>query len=177
MSKTALKHKAEAPKRLRFAIVTISSSKAARAEAGKPVEDVSGDLIAKLVEEAGHEVKVRRLIPDSPKRIKELFSQLLHSSELDVIVSTGGTGVSPADVTVETVRGLLEKELPGFGELFRFLSFQRVGSSAMLSRALAGVCGGKAVFCLPGSPDAVELALRELLLPEVGHVVKHAREH
>ena len=148
MSKVPEKHKAEAPRRLRFAVVTISSSKAGLAGRGKPVDDASGDLIVRLLEEAGHQVVSRRLIPDDASRIVSLFEELLSSPEVDVVVSTGGTGVSPSDLTVEAVGSLLEKKLPGFGELLRLLSFQQVGSPAMLTRALAGVARGKAVFCL-----------------------------
>lgn len=176
MSETSLKHKAEAPGQLRFALVTVSTSKASKAEAGRHPEDLSGDLAAMLVEEAGHVVAHRQIIPDNLAQIMELVKDLLASSNFDVIVTMGGTGISQSDVTIEAVEGLLEKRLPGFGELLRFSSFRRVGSSAMLTRALAGTTKGKAVFCLPGSPNAVELAFKEFIIPEAGHVVKHARE-
>ena len=176
MSETALKHKAEAPSQLRFALITVSTSKAKELKAGKPLEDPSGSLAAKLVEEAGHKVAYRQVIPDDSAQIVGLVKGLLSSHDFDVVVTMGGTGVSQSDVTIESVERLLEKRLPGFGELLRLLSFQKVGSPAMLTRALAGVSRGKAVFCLPGSPNAVELALRELIIPEAGHIVKHAGE-
>ncbi len=106
--------------------------------------------------------------------IQKTMREMLNSPKIDAIISTGGTGITPADVTIEAVRPLIEKELPGFGELFRHLTFQDIGSAAVLSRALAGVAKGKAVFCLPGSPHAVKLCLERLILPETAHIVLHA---
>jgi molybdenum cofactor biosynthesis protein B len=108
--------------------------------------------------------------------IKEGIRQALTYSDLDAIVFCGGTGIAPSDVTIETVSSFLEKILPGFGEVFRSFSFDRIGSSTILSRAIAGVASGKVFFCIPGSPDAVRLCLEKLILPEAGHIVKHARE-
>jgi molybdenum cofactor biosynthesis protein B len=95
---------------------------------------------------------------------------------LDAAIFCGGTGIAPSDVTIETVTPLLQKVLPGFGEIFRRLSFDEIGSGAVLSRAIAGVVNGKAVFCVPGSPNAVKLCMEKLILPESPHIVKHARE-
>jgi molybdenum cofactor biosynthesis protein B len=97
-------------------------------------------------------------------------------SDLDVAIFSGGTGITPTDITIETVTPFFEKTLPGFGEFFRRLSFDRVGSAAILSRAVAGVAKGKALFCIPGSPEAVRVAVEMLILPEAAHIVKHARE-
>ena len=171
-----LKHKAEAPLHLSFALLTVSTSKAREAEAGGNPTDESGDLAEKLLLEAGHRIADRRLIPDDRERLKKIVGEWLNSKEIDVIVTMGGTGITASDVTIEALEGFLEKQLPGFGELFRFLSFQEIGSPAMMTRTLAGVVRGKALFCLPGSPNAVRLALEKLILPEAGHVVKHARE-
>jgi molybdenum cofactor biosynthesis protein B len=107
--------------------------------------------------------------------IQETMLEMLHSYEVDAIISTGGTGITPADVTIEAVRPIIEKELPGFGELFRHLTYQEIGSAAVMSRAMAGVALGKAVFCLPGSPHAVKLCLERFILPETAHIVLHAR--
>jgi molybdenum cofactor biosynthesis protein B len=97
-------------------------------------------------------------------------------TDIDVLVFCGGTGITHSDVTIETVSSFLEKSLPGFGEIFRRLSFDEIGSAAVLSRAVAGLAKGKAIFCIPGSPNAVQLCLSKLILPEAGHIVKHARE-
>jgi molybdenum cofactor biosynthesis protein B len=101
---------------------------------------------------------------------------MLKSRKINVIIMSGGTGISPKDVTIEAVQQILEKELPGFGELFRNLSYRTIGSAALMSRALAGVVKGKVIFCLPGSPNSISLALENLILPEVSHILKHANE-
>jgi molybdenum cofactor biosynthesis protein B len=107
--------------------------------------------------------------------IQKTIREILESPKVDALISTGGTGITPADVTIEAVKPMLEKELPGFGELFRHLTYQELGSAAVMSRAMAGVAKGKAVFCLPGSPHAVKLCLERLILPETAHIVLHAR--
>lgn len=176
MSESTRKHKAEAPKKLRFGIFTVSTSRYKKMSKGEQVEDVSGDLIESLLKDAGHIIAFRKLIPDDKALIEEGVRQALASSDLDAIVFCGGTGIAPSDITIETVSPFLEKILPGFGEVFRRLSFDKIGSSAILSRAIAGVASGKAFFCIPGSPDAVRLCLEKLILPEAGHIVKHAHE-
>ncbi len=141
------------------------------------VDDPSGDLIVETLQKAGHTVVFREIVPDDTVFIGKYVSRALGSEKVDAIVLCGGTGISPRDVTIEAVRPMLIKTLPGFGELFRKLSFDEVGSAAVLTRALAGVADqGKAVFCIPGSPQAVRLVLEKLILPEVGHILKHARE-
>ena len=174
MSETSKKHKEKAPKQLSFAVITISTSRYRDSHAGKPVADESRDQILKLLKDNGHTVVVQRLITDDKTMIQETMREMLNSPKIDAIISTGGTGITPADVTIEAVRPLIEKELPGFGELFRHLTFQEIGSAAVLSRALAGVAKGKAIFCLPGSPHAVRLCLERLILPETAHIVLHA---
>lgn len=164
MSDAVREHKQGAPTRLRFAIVTMSDS---RSEA----QDASGDLIASLAQAAGHEVALRALVKDDAASIRAAFERALAEPLLDVVVGTGGTGLAPRDITPETVRPLLERKLPGFGELFRTLSYQDVGSAAMASRAEAGVANGRLVFLLPGSTKACKLAMERLILPEAGHLV------
>jgi molybdenum cofactor biosynthesis protein B len=175
LSETSKKHKEKAPKQLSFAVVTISTSRYKASQAGKPVTDESRDLILKLLKNNGHTIAAQRLITDDKAMIQETMHEMLSSSKVDAIVSTGGTGITPADVTIEAIKSILEKELPGFGELFRHLTFQEIGSAAVMSRAMAGVAKGKAVFCLPGSPHAVKLCLERLILPETAHIVLHAR--
>lgn len=176
MSETSKKHKAEAPANLHFGIFTCSTSRYQQSQSGKKVEDVSGDLIETALKNAGHKVPLRKLIPDDRVQIQKSVKQTLASPYLDAAVFCGGTGIAPSDVTIETISPFLEKTMPGFGEIFRRLSFDEIGSAAILSRAVAGVAKGKALFCLPGSPDAVKLCTEKLILPEASHIVKHARE-
>ncbi len=161
-------HLRQAPARLGFALVTVSDTRGA-------ADDVSGSRARELVEAAGHRVVEARRVRDEVAAIRPLVAGLLARSEVDVVVLTGGTGVAPRDVTLEAVEPLLERVLPGFGELFRLLSFEQVGAAAMLSRAVGGVARGRALFALPGSPRAVELACERLILPEAGHLVAQAR--
>jgi molybdenum cofactor biosynthesis protein B len=176
VSESAKKHKAEAPERLRFGIFTCSTSRYQKTKKGEKAEDVSGDLIEDFLKKAKHFVVFRKLIPDEKALIEKGVRQSLVSTDLDAVVFCGGTGIAPSDVTVEAVLPFLEKILPGFGEIFRLLSFQKMGSAAVLSRTIAGVAKGKAFFCIPGSPDAVRLCFERLILPEAAHIVKHARE-
>jgi molybdenum cofactor biosynthesis protein B len=176
VSESTKKHKAEAPKRLKFGIFVCSTSRYRKMKKGEQVEDVSGDLIEDFLKNAGHTIAFRKLIPDDKTLIEEGIRQALGSADLDVVVFSGGTGVALSDITIETVTPFLEKVLPGFGEIFRRLSFEIIGSAAVLSRAIAGVAKGKAFFCIPGSPDAVKLCFEKLILPETAHIVKHARE-
>lgn len=168
-----LEHKKKIPKTLNFAVVTISTSKY---RLKKHVFDKSGNLIVKLLKQANYKVFTRKLIPDNPATIKNLILNLSKSKKVDVIVTTGGTGITKTDLTVETVKSILQKEIPGFGEILRKLSFERIGSAAILTRAFAGIINGKVIFCLPGSPDAVEVAVKYLIIPEAPHLVKHSRE-
>jgi molybdenum cofactor biosynthesis protein B len=144
-------------------------------KSGRKVEDESGDLIESLIKRAGHSVALRKIIPDDKTQIEECMHQILNS-DLSVVIFCGGTGIAPSDITIETVAPFMEKTLPGFGEIFRHLSFEEIGSAAILSRAVAGVAKGKAIFCIPGSPDAVKLCVERLILPEAPHILKHARE-
>jgi molybdenum cofactor biosynthesis protein B len=176
VSESTKKHKAEAPKKLKFGIFICSTSRYQELKKGKRVKDASGDLIESLLRNAGHTVSFRKTIPDDKASIAEGVRHALNFAGVDTVVFCGGTGIDPADVTVETVSPFLEKALPGFGEIFRRLSYDKIGSAAVLSRAVAGVARGKAFFCIPGSPDAVRLCFEKLILPEVSHIVRHARE-
>jgi molybdenum cofactor biosynthesis protein B len=176
MSESARKHKAGSPKVLRFGIFTVSTSRYQQQEKGESVKDASGDLIESMLKKAGHVVAFRRIISDDKTMIERSVKSVTSSSDVDVTVFCGGTGIAPSDITIDTVMPFLEKVLPGFGEIFRFLSFGEIGSAAVLTRAVAGVAKGKVFFCIPGSPEAVRLCFEKLILPEAGHVVKHARE-
>jgi len=176
VSKTAAKHKAEAPKSLGFAVIICSTSRYKEFSETGHLNDPSGDLIVENLQKNGHRVTMRRIVSDDKEQIQRTLMKALKSRKTDVIILSGGTGISPRDVTIEAVQPLLDKEIPGFGEIFRILSYEKIGSAAVLTRALAGVTKGKAIFCLPGSPQSVSLALEKLIIPEVGHIVKHARE-
>jgi molybdenum cofactor biosynthesis protein B len=148
---------------VRCAVFTISDTRALET-------DVSGRTIVELLEEAGHVVAKRQILRDEPMDVHDAVVAQLGG--VDAIVTTGGTGISSRDSTFEAVAGLLEKRLDGFGELFRALSYQEIGSAAMLTRAIAGVARGTAIFILPGSESAVRLGMTKLILPELGHVVR-----
>lgn len=176
MSESTRRHKAEAPTKLTFAIFTCSTSRYQQSKRYAQVKDLSGDLIELMLKKAGHDVSIRKIISDDKTMIRENARTVLDSTNADVAIFCGGTGITSTDVTIEAITPFLEKTLPGFGELFRRFSFDQIGSAAVLSRAIAGIAKGKVLFCIPGSPDAVRLCLERLILAEAGHLVKHARE-
>lgn len=145
------------------AVLTISDTRT-------PETDTGGALIAELLEAHGHRVVRRGIVRDEPKEITRWLEEAAADPQVRVILTTGGTGIAPRDVTPEVVGRLLDKRIDGFGELFRMLSYQEVGPAAMLSRAMAGVFRGRVVLCMPGSPKAVRLAMETLILPELGHL-------
>ncbi len=163
-------HKAAAPSSVRCAVVTVSDT---RTEA----TDTGGRAIVDLLTGAGHTIVARQLVKDDPLRVQNTVRQLLghdRTTGAQVIILTGGTGITSRDSTFEAVDSLLEKRLDGFGELFRMLSFEDIGPAAMLSRATAGLTAGRIIVSLPGSEQAVRLAMERLLLPELGHLVQQA---
>ncbi|VVB97040.1 Molybdopterin adenylyltransferase [uncultured archaeon] len=173
---TSLLHKESVQSSYKYAILTISTSrfeKYGKTDRPERAEDASGKLIWGMAQVQGSRVVHYELIPDNIDTIRESIKNCLYS-EADVIISTGGTGLSPDDVTIEAVSPFIEKDMPGFGELLRHKIIEQVGNSVMLTRAVAGIARGKVIFCLPGSPNAVKLAL-ELILPEMGHVLKHVK--
>ena len=176
MSKTTQEHKLLAPSQLDFAVFICSTSRYSELKKGNKVEDPSGDLISESLLGTGHKVVLRKILPDSRIMIQRNVRKALESKNVNAIITCGGTGISLRDVTIESVKPLLEKELDGFGEIFRRLSFDEIGSAAVLSRATAGIFKGKVIFCIPGSPQAVSLCLAKLILPEASHILKHARE-
>ncbi len=166
------KHRAEARHALTFHLVTVSSSRFKMMHSGSEYKDDSGDLAARLIVEAGYKAGTRTLLPDDRVMIRRAVKDFLDSGA-QVLVLIGGTGVSPSDVTVETVVPFFEKELTGFGELLRSISYQTIGSAAMLTRATAGTAKGKLILCLPGSPEAVETAIKNFI-SEFPHIVSVA---
>lgn len=152
------------PETLGVAMLTISTSRTLE-------DDKAGDTAVELLTEAGHEVVTRDLVPDDHDRVQSVVDTFVSRDDTDCVLTSGGTGVTPDDQTVEAVRPLFDRELPGFGELFRARSRDQVGTKAMLSRATAGVADGVPVFVLPGSEAAVDLAVNELIIPEAPHLV------
>ena len=160
-----LEHKATSPASVRCYVLTISDTRTT-------TNDTSGIAITELLEASGHEVSGRGIVRDDPEAIRSAIQDQLDDPAAQVIITTGGTGITSRDSTYEVVCNLFEKRLEGFGELFRMLSFQEIGPSAMLSRACAGTAQGKIIASLPGSENAVRLAMTKLLLPELGHLVR-----
>jgi len=148
-------------KHLRATVITASDTRSAQ-------DDESGRLIRDLLEEAGHKVVHYELLPDDPEKLRE--AALARLAQDGLVVMNGGTGIAERDSTIEAIRPLLSKELEGFGELFRMLSYQEIGAAAFLSRALAGIAQGRILVALPGSPAACRLAMEKLLLPQLGHM-------
>jgi molybdenum cofactor biosynthesis protein B len=159
-------HRKAAISGVRCAVFTISDTRALET-------DLSGRAIVELLEGAGHVVAKRQILRDEPMDVHEAVVAQLGG--VDAIITTGGTGITSRDSTFEAIAGLLEKRLDGFGELFRALSYQEIGSAAMLSRATAGIARGTAIFILPGAENAVRLGITKLILPELGHVVRELR--
>jgi molybdenum cofactor biosynthesis protein B len=157
-------HHAHDVSELGFAVVTVSSSRSVD-------DDPAGDAITELVGEEGHDVVTRELVADDHDRVQKTVNNIVGRDDVSVIVTTGGTGVTPDDVTIEAVCPLLEKELPGFGELFRRRSYDDIGTKIVGTRATAGVVDGTVVCCLPGSENAVRLGVSEIVLEEAGHLV------
>ena len=153
----------------RCAVITLSDTRTAET-------DKSGSRIRELLEADGHAVVRSDLIPDDAGRLHALLTEILTGHELDAVLTNGGTGISRRDTTIEVVETHLDQTLPGFGELFRMLSWQEIGSGAMLSRAVGGVARGKLLFSMPGSTGAVELAMSRLILPELKHLVHEMRK-
>lgn len=166
-------HRARAKAALSFHLVTVSTSRFKKMKAGEKFEDTSGDLLEAGVLGGSHKLAKRELIPDDASMIRSALQNFL-AGAADVLVFIGGTGVASTDITIETARPFFEKELPGFGEVLRTVSFSKIGSAAALTRATAGTARGKLVVCLPGAPDAVETALG-IFLPELPHIVSIAR--
>jgi len=160
-------HRRQAPASISCSVVTLSVTRTIET-------DKSGTLIIELLEHSGHRVVDRAIVADEPDKIRPLLMRYGLRDDLDAVLLTGGTGISPRDRTFETVSAMLTKPLHGYGELFRMLSYQEIGAAAMLSRAVGGLMGHLVVLTMPGSTGAVRLAMEKLILPELGHIVAEA---
>jgi molybdenum cofactor biosynthesis protein B len=165
--RTDVQHKAEAPQSVSCFIITVSDTRTA-------ATDASGRAIADLLVASGHQIAGRTIVRDDPALVRSTIERQLAYKAAQVIITTGGTGITSRDSTIEAIDALLEKRLEGFGELFRMLSYQQIGAAAMMTRAAAGLAAGRIVVSLPGSEAAVRLAMERLLLPELGHLVQQA---
>ncbi len=174
MSHPHEKHREAAPRKLSVSLITVSTSRYRELSTGRPVGDESGEIAKQMVQASGAAITSSKIVDDDVGMIRLELVKSLYEEKADVVILMGGTGLSPRDVTVEAVRPLLDKELEGFGDVFRRASYDQVGSAAFLSRATAGSVGGRLVFCLPGSPRAVETALN-LILPELPHAAYIAK--
>jgi len=160
-------HRSKAPKSVTFAVLTVSSTRV-------DADDYSGKAIIELLTSAGHKLARKIIVKDNIEEVQKALREFIEDGSVQAVVVNGGTGVAKTDVTLEAVAHFEEKQLPGFGELFRVLSHQEIGSAAMMSRASAFVSEGKPVFCIPGSEKAVRLAVTKLIAPELGHLVWEA---
>ncbi len=168
LSQVPQEHRRQAPHSVVCAVVTVSDTRTLETDEG-------GRVLAETLRSAGHGAVHHQIVRDDPTQIRDAVSALTAREEIDAILITGGTGLGSRDQTIEAIQPLLSREMPGFGELFRMLSFQEVGAAAMLSRAMGGLAGRTVVFALPGSPAGVRLAVEKLILPELGHLVREAR--
>jgi molybdopterin adenylyltransferase len=162
-------HRAGAPQSLKVAVLSVSSTRTIDT-------DASGQWIAKLAVREGHQVIAHRVVADEVVSIRNAVSELVLDLETEALIITGGTGITPEDVTIEAVRPMLAKELTAFGPIFAQLSFEQIDTAALLSRATAGVIANCLIFCIPGSLKACQLACKELIFPELGHMVAHVRK-
>ncbi len=157
-------HRASAPESVRCAILTVSDTRTSET-------DTSGGLIRDTLRIAGHAVVDYQIVPDEPDQIRRMLDEWTRIDSIQAILSNGGTGIAARDTTYDAISGMLDKRIDGFGELFRMLSWDEVGPAAMLSRAVAGVANGTLVIAMPGSTNAVRLAMSKLIVPELGHLV------
>ena len=167
MGATDREHKAHAPPSVRCYVVTVSDTRTEET-------DTSGRAIADLLTAAGHRVAGRTIVKDDAELVRDIVVRQLANPDVQVIITTGGTGISSRDSTYEAITTMLQKRLDGFGEIFRMLSYEQIGSAAIMSRACAGLVAGRIVVSLPGSEAAVRLAMERLLIPELGHLVQQA---
>ncbi len=164
------RHRHEAPKKVNVSLITISSSRYSERQLKGNAKDGSGDIAERLILRSGHSVVSRALVEDNSKMIARELLRSIYKTDSDAVILIGGSGLAKRDVTIETVKPFFEKEIEGFGEILRILSYRKIGPAAILTRATAGTISGKVVFCIPGSPDAVRTAVK-FILPDLPHAV------
>lgn len=169
MSQSTTQHRCDSPKSVRCAVITVSDTRTLETDRG-------GQRVVDLLTAGGHVAISREIVRDDPREIEPVVRKLADPDATDAILITGGTGIADRDRTFETISGLLTKTMPGYGELFRMLSFAEIGPAAMLSRAIGGVMNKVVILTMPGSVAAVQLAMDQLIVPEIGHLVYEARK-
>ncbi|MFT7668126.1 MAG: molybdenum cofactor biosynthesis protein B [Planctomycetota bacterium] len=161
-------HRRDAPNTIQFAVVTFSDTRDIESDSG-------GSYLVQSIEAAGHQVALRSINHDDPVEIEAAVREAASHPDVDLILTTGGTGIAPRDHTYSTLKSVLDSEIPGFGELFRWLSYEEIGSATLMSRAIGGLLEGRVVLAMPGSPKALRLAMEKIVLPEAGHLVSQTR--
>ena len=170
---TSAEHRENAPSNLQISAITISDS-LSDSEEGKE-NDKSGKIIKEKLREKDHKIEYTSIIPDESKEIRDELQKSVKNPEIDAVITTGGTGITSQDKTVDVAKKIFEKEMPGFGELLRRKSYKEIQTAVILSRSTAGIAGKTPIFCLPGSPNSVKTGM-DLIIPDLAHIVKHARE-
>lgn len=159
-----LKYASKEISKINFAVLTVSDTRTKDT-------DESGKILCEMLKNKGHNIVYYEIAKDEEKEIEKFVKKAIFDKNVNVVITNGGTGISKRDVTIETIEKFFEKTLNGFGEIFRYLSYKEIGSGAIMSRAAAGVCNGKAIFSIPGSPNAVKLAMERIIIPEISHIV------
>ncbi|MEM3586692.1 MAG: molybdenum cofactor biosynthesis protein B [Candidatus Jordarchaeaceae archaeon] len=160
---------------LQMGLLIISDTRYQEIKTGAPSSDENVDMVKNLIKESGHKLVLVSFVPDEAEEILKAVKEFVEKG-MQVIITSGGTGLSPRDITIETISPLFEKNIPGFGELFRLESYKEIGTAAMLTRAEAGTYRDTVIFCLPGSPNAVHIALTHFILPEIEHIINHMKK-
>ncbi|MDD1777632.1 MAG: molybdenum cofactor biosynthesis protein MoaB [Candidatus Helarchaeota archaeon] len=170
-TKNPVNHHQHKYENIKFSVVIVSDTRYQQLKTKKTVEDLTTPLIKKILTENNYILQNQYIVPNDKNEIAQILLSIIETNDSAFILFSGGTGIGPKDITIETLQPLLEKEMPGFGELFRHLSYEEIGPGAMLSRATAGIIKKKIIFILPGNPNAVETALKKLILPQVDHLI------
>ena len=163
-------HRKSPLKEIKISIITVSTSRYLKSKSKKNIKDISGETISNLVNKSDYEIVSKKIVDDNIEMIRLETLRSIYDENADVVIISGGTGISIRDVTIESIKPLFDKELDGFGDIFRNISFEKIGPPAHLSRSIAGIINKHLVYCLPGSPQAVETAL-EIILPEIPHAI------
>ena len=176
MSRVPNMHRKGSPQHLLFTVIIVSDTRFKQSKSGEELHDETTPLIKRMLRRKRYKLLTAEIVPDQKKAVKDAIENHIDQHHPHVIILSGGTGISPRDITYEVVKELIVKEIDGFGELFRWLSYQDIGTAAMLSRTIAGIHKKTFIVSLPGSPDAVRLAMEKLIIPEAGHIINLIHE-
>ena len=176
MSRVADMHREGSPRHLSFTVIVVSDTRFKQSQRGEAIHDETTPLIKRILRRQRYKLLTSEIVPDQKNAVKDTIVKHIDKHHPHVIILSGGTGISPRDITYEVVKELISKQIDGFGELFRWLSYHDIGTAAMLSRTIAGIHKKTLIISLPGSPDAVKLAMEKLIIPEVGHIINLIHE-